>query len=329
MVSREQLRNLLDDCLLEARFERWADSYHQGKVRDIYRLADRRILITTDRQSAFDHVLGTIPLKGQVLNRIAQYWFERTADIVPNHVLQVPHASVTVAEELDMFPVEVVVRGYLTGSTETSAWTHYARGVREFCGNRLPDGMVKNQPFEAPIITPTTKSEEHDESISPEQIVERGLVDEGTWRRIEEIALELFARGQQLAAEQGLILVDTKYEMGRNAEGRIAVADEIHTPDSSRYWILDSYEERHGRGDEPESLDKEFLRLWLKEKGISDDNIPHLDDDIRVEVAGRYVDLFERVTGRTFEPDVGEDGFVRDRIERAIEPFFAPEGKPV
>ena len=328
MVSREQLRNLLDDCLIEARFERWSDSYHKGKVRDIYRLADRRILITTDRQSAFDHVLGTIPLKGQVLNRIAQYWFERTSDIVPNHVLQVPHASVTVARELDMFPVEVVVRGYLTGSTETSAWTHYARGVRELCGNRLPDGMIKNQPFEAPIITPTTKSEDHDEPISPEQIVEGGLVDEVTWRRIEGIALELFARGQRLAAEQGLILVDTKYEMGRTPEGRIAVADEIHTPDSSRYWILESYEERHGRGDEPESLDKEFLRLWLKDKGISDGHIPTLDDEIRIEVAERYLDLFERVTGQTFEPDVGEDDSVKDRIERAIEPFFALEGEP-
>ena len=329
MVSREQLRSLLDDCLPEARFERWADSYHQGKVRDIYRLPDRRILVTTDRQSAFDHVLGTIPLKGQVLNRMAQYWFERTADIVPNHILQVPHASVTVARELDMFPVEVVVRAYLTGSTETSAWTHYARGVRDLCGNRLPDGMVKNQPFEAPIITPTTKSEDHDEPISAEQIVERGLVDEETWRRIEGIALELFARGRQLAADQGLILVDTKYEMGLDPEGRIAVADEIHTPDSSRYWILDSYEERHRRGDEPESLDKEFLRLWLKEKGISDDNIPTLDDEIRIEVAGRYVDLFERVTGQSFEPDIGDDGSsARERIERAIEPFFALEGEP-
>lgn len=327
MVSREQLRNLLEDCLLEARFDRWADSYHQGKVRDIYRLPDRRILITTDRQSAFDHVLGTIPLKGQVLNRMAQYWFERTADIVPNHVLQVPHASVTVARELEMFPVEVVVRAYLTGSTETSAWTHYARGARDLCGNRLPDGMIKNQPFEAPIITPTTKSEDHDEPISPEQIVERGLVDEETWRRIEGIALELFARGRQLAADQGLILVDTKYELGLDPEGRISVADEIHTPDSSRYWILDSYEERHGRGDEPESLDKEFLRLWLKEKGISDDHIPTLDAGIRIEVAERYLDLFERVTGRTFEPDLGE-GSVKDRIERAIEPFFALEGEP-
>jgi phosphoribosylaminoimidazole-succinocarboxamide synthase len=228
---------------------------------------------------------------------------------------------VTIGEELDMFPVEIVVRGYLTGSTDTSAWTHYSRGVRDFCGNRLPEGMVKNQPFESPIITPTTKSREHDESISKPQIIERGLVEAATWEEIEEIAFAVFARGQQLAAEQGLILVDTKYEMGRNSRGQIAIADEIHTPDSSRYWIQATYQERHARGDEPESLDKEFLRLWLREKGISDDNIPPLDDDIRVQVAERYVDLFERVTGTVFEPDLGEAPLM-ERIERAIEPYF-------
>lgn len=321
LASREQLRSQLQDCLLDARFERWSDVYEKGKVRDMYRLPGKRVLITTDRQSAFDHVLGTIPLKGQVLNRIAQYWFEQTVDIVPNHVIAVPHANVTIGEELDMFPVEIVVRGYLTGSTDTSAWTHYSRGVRDFCGNRLPEGMVKNQPFESPIITPTTKSREHDESISKRQIVERGLVEAATWEQIEEIAFAVFARGQQLAAEQGLILVDTKYEMGRNAKGQIAIADEIHTPDSSRYWIQATYQERHARGDEPESLDKEFLRLWLRERGISDDNIPTLDDDIRVQVAERYVDLFERVTGTTFEPDLGEAPLM-ERIEQAIEPYF-------
>jgi len=321
LISSQRLRNQLQDCLLDARFERWSGTYQKGKVRDMYKLPGKRVLVTTDRQSAFDHVLGTIPLKGQVLNRIAQYWFEQTADIVPNHVITVPHANVTIGEELEMFPVEIVVRGYLTGSTDTSAWTHYERGVRDFCGNRLPDDMVKNQPFDAPIITPTTKSEEHDESISAEQIVERGLVEATTWKKIEEIAFAVFARGQQLAAKQGLILVDTKYEMGRNAAGNIAIADEIHTPDSSRYWIQSTYEERHHRGEEPESLDKEFLRLWLRDKGISDDNIPTLDDDIRIQVAQRYIDLFERVTGSTFEPDLGEAPLMT-RIEQAIEPYF-------
>lgn len=322
MIPREQLERELNNCFEEAYYERWHSLYKHGKVRDMYLLPDKRILIATDRQSAFDHVLGTIPLKGQVLNRLAQFWFERTRDIVANQMIAVPDANVTVAEELKLFPVEIVVRGYLTGSSDTAAWTHYARGVRLFCGVPLPDGMVKNQPFDKVIITPTTKAEDHDESISRDQIIERGLVDADTWEQIEEIALALFARGTAMAAARGLILVDTKYEMGRNAAGEIAVADEIHTPDSSRYWIRDSYFDRHNRGEEPESLDKEFLRLWLREKGISDDNIPQLDDDIRLQVAERYIDLFERVTGEEFtveETDVP----VKDRIERAIEPFMA------
>ena len=321
MVARELLHNLLDDCLLDARFDAWSNCYERGKVRDIYRLPDRRILITTDRQSAFDHVLGAIPLKGQVLNRIAQYWFEATADIVPNHVLDVPHANVTVGAELTMFPVEIVVRGYLTGSTSTSVWTHYDQGVRKFSGNALPDGMVKNEPFAQPILTPTTKSHAHDVPIAPAEIVERGLVDDDTWQQLEAVAFALYQRGVQRAAERGLILVDTKYEIGRDASGRITVADEVHTPDSSRYWIADTYEARLAAGQEPENLDKEFLRLWLKERGISDDHIPELDDDIRVEVAQRYIDTYERITGQAFEPDLG-DAPLRERIERAITPCF-------
>ena len=321
MIPREKLYDQLDNCLLDARFERWESFYKQGKVRDMYLLEDKRILITTDRQSAFDHVLGTIPLKGQVLNRIAKHWFDRTSDIAPNQVIEVPDDNVTIAEELAMIPVEVVVRAYLTGSTDTSVWTHYKKGIRDFCGLRLPDGMVKNQPFESPIITPTTKSEDHDESISPEQIVERGLVEADTWQEIELIALALFVRGSELAAEQGLILVDTKYELGFNSRGEIAVADEIHTPDSSRYWIAETYAERHQRGDEPESLDKEFLRLWLRDKGISDDNIPALDDDIRVQVAERYIDLFERVTGQPFDARTSSAP-IRERIEAAIARYF-------
>ena len=321
MISRKQIRAQLDNCLMEARYERWQDYYRKGKVRDMYLLSDKRILITTDRQSAFDHILGAIPLKGQVLNRIAQHWFEKTQDLVPNQVIAVPAANVTVAQELDMLPVEIVVRRYLTGSTDTSVWTHYDKGVRTFCGVVLPDGMVKNQPFDAPIITPTTKSEEHDESISPQQIVERGLVDRDLWELVEQTALALFARGTELATQQGLILVDTKYEMGLDQEGRLTIADEIHTPDSSRYWIGGTYEERHARGEEPESLDKEFLRLWLRERNISDDHIPELDDDIRIQVAERYIDLFERVTGTAFEAELG-DAPIQERIEKTIETYF-------
>ena len=321
MISQEQIRSQLNNCLLEAKFDRWANHYQKGKVRDIYLLEDKRILITTDRQSAFDHVLGAIPLKGQVLNKTAKYWFDQTADIVPNQVLDVPDPNVTVARELDMLPVEIVVRRYLTGSTDTSVWTNYNNGVRKFCGVDLPDGMIKNQKFEEAIITPTTKAEDHDESISPEEIVERGLVDAKRWAEVEKVALELFARGTELAAQRGLILVDTKYEMGLDPEGNLTVADEIHTPDSSRYWILDSYEDLHARGEEPESLDKEFLRLWLVDKGISDDNIPELDDEIRTQVSARYIDLFERVTGEQFETEV-DDTPILERIENNIASYF-------
>ena len=321
MIPREQIQAQLDNCLLEARFESWQQYYKKGKVRDMYLLPDKRILVTTDRQSAFDHVLGAIPLKGQVLNRMARYWFEQTADIAPNQILAVPDANVTVARELKILPVEIVVRRYMTGSSDTAIWTHYSQGVRNYCGIEIPEGMVKNQPFDAPIITPTTKSDEHDELISAQEILDQGLVDRNTWEQVEQIALALFARGTEMAAQQGLILVDTKYEMGLDEEGRITLADEIHTPDSSRYWNAATYPERHERGEEPESLDKEFLRLWLREKGISDDNIPELDDAIRIQVAERYIDLFERVTGQPFEAELG-DAPVLERIERRIAEYF-------
>ena len=321
MITQDQIRDQLQNCLMEARYEKWSSYYRQGKVRDMYLLADKRILITTDRQSAFDHVLGAIPLKGAVLNRIAQYWFDKTSDIVPNQVLEVPDPNVTVARELEMLPVEFFVRRYLTGSTDTSVWTNYDRGVRDFCGVKLPEGMVKNQRFDAAIITPTTKAEDHDESISPQQIVERGLVAEDRWEEIERVALALFARGTEMAAEQGLILVDTKYEMGLDGDGRLTIADEIHTPDSSRFWIAATYEERHANGEEPESLDKEFLRLWLRDRNISDDNIPELDDDIRVQVAERYIDLYQRVTGEPFDA-APQPVPIAERIERNIARFI-------
>ena len=321
MIAREQIMSQLNNCLLEAKYERWQKYYRRGKVRDMYLLPNKRILITTDRQSAFDYVLGAIPLKGQVLNRIALHWFEKTRDIVPNQVIAVPDPNVTIAKELNMLPVEVVVRRYLTGSSDTAIWTYYSRGTRQYCGHTLPEGMVKNQPLQAAIITPTTKSDVHDELISAHEIIARGLVSKDRWQRVEEIALALFARGAELAAQRGLILVDTKYEMGLDDEGRITVADEIHTPDSSRYWIKDTYEERFARGEEPESLDKEFLRLWLRDKGISDKHIPALDDEIRVQVAQRYMDLYERVTGESFVAELGDEP-VTARIERNIQKYF-------
>ena len=321
MVTRQQIQSQLDNCLMEAKFPQWKTQYKKGKVRDMYLLDDKRLLITTDRQSAFDHVLGAIPLKGQVLNRIAEYWFQQTEDIAPNQIIAVPDANVTVARELDILQVEVVVRKYLTGSSDTAIWTHYDNGVRQYCGHALTDGMVKNQPFDEAIITPTTKDEVHDELISREEILAQGLVPEDTWAEVEDIALKLFARGEELAAKQGLILVDTKYEMGLDAIGKVTLADEVHTPDSSRFWVLDSYEERHKNGNEPESLDKEFLRLWLRDKGISDDNIPELDADIRTQVAERYIDLYQRVTGTNFEAELG-DAPVLERIEGRIAEYM-------
>ena len=321
MITREQIQSQLDNCLLEAKFPQWEAQYKKGKVRDMYLLEDKRLLINTDRQSAFDHILGAIPLKGQVLNRIAQYWFEQTADIAPNQILSVPDANITVARELDILPVEVVVRKYLTGSSDTAIWTHYNKGVRQYCGHTLPDGMVKNQPFDEAIITPTTKDEVHDELISREDLLAQGLVPEDTWAEVEDIAFKLFARGEELAAKQGLILVDTKYEMGLDPDGKVTLADEVHTPDSSRFWVEDTYEERHARGEEPESLDKEFLRLWLRDKGISDDHLPELDDEIRIQVAERYIDLFQRVTGTEFEAEIS-DLPILERIEERIAEFI-------
>lgn len=320
MASKEVIRAQLNNCLEEARFPQWEHCYKRGKVRDMYLLPGKRIIITTDRQSAFDHVLGTIPFKGQVLNRMAQYWFGKTQHIVPNHVLAVPDANVTVAREVEILPVEVVVRAYLTGSTDTSAWMNYQAG-RDPYGLKLPPGLAKNTRFEVPVITPTSKSEGHDQPMSVAEVVEHRLVNQGIWQYVQHIALRLFALGRVLADKQGLILVDTKYEFGLDKEGNIILADEIHTPDSSRYWEAATYEERHARGEEPESLDKEFLRLWLREKGISDTNIPTLDDDIRVEVAERYINLCERITGQEFQPQLDGEP-VLARIERAIEPYF-------
>ncbi|MBI2050438.1 MAG: phosphoribosylaminoimidazolesuccinocarboxamide synthase [Parcubacteria group bacterium] len=328
MISRDVIRAQLGNCLEDAWF-RWTTHYTRGKVRDMYPLPasqdmpERRVIIATDRQSAHDHIVGTIPFYGQVRNQIALWWFSRTDDIVPNAVLAAPDENVVVMEELIMFPVEMVVRACLTGSSSTAIWTHYNNGERIFCGHRLPDGMVKNQPLPmGSIITPSTKAEDgHDKSISDEEVLAHGLVDPDTWDQLAAMALALFARGQKLAEERGLILVDTKYEFGETADGLIMIADEIHTPDSSRYWVRATYEERLRRDEEPESLDKEPLRIWLKEQGISDDHVPELTDDIRIEMAQRYIALFERITGETFVPP-DADMSIRERIEEAITPFM-------
>lgn len=260
------------ECLLED-----AEVY-RGKVRDVYKPHGRQdlvVLVATGRQSAFDRHLAMVPFKGAVLNKISMWWFEQTADIVANHALWSPEPSVLVARRSTVFPIEFVVRGYMTGSTSTSMWTHYNSGCRLYCGIALPDGMVKNQKLASPMLTPTTKGE-HDAPISPEEIVASGRLTRDEWEECAANALALFVRGQQTTAARGLILVDTKYEFGRTDDGAIILVDEVHTPDSSRYWLASSYETRFAAGLEPENIDKEFLRIWYRERcdPYNDEAIP-------------------------------------------------------
>ncbi len=244
---------------------------------------------------------------------------------MPNHIIATPDPNVTVVKEVDIIQVEVVIRAYLTGSTKTSAWVNYNNGVRDFCGNKLPEGMVKNQPFEDIILTPTTKSES-DEPIDPEGIVAQGLTTKEQWEEITEKAFAVFRQGQKIAEEHGLILVDTKYEMGWDENGMLTLADEVHTPDSSRYWLPETYEERFAKGEEPESLDKEFFRLWVREQGFEYEDKstwPEITDDVRVMLASKYIELYEKMTGNTFTlPDESD---VEARIEKNLQEYMVAE----
>lgn len=296
----ENIKRNLNNCLTKT--DLGAGRKKIGKVRDIYELADKMILISTDRQSAFDRILASIPFKGQVLNQISAWWFEKTKHIAPNHILAVPDPNVTIGKKCTVFPVEFVVRGYITGTTDTSAWMNYQKGVRFFCGHRLPEGLKKNQKFDQPIITPTTKSDEHDRPISGEEIAAEGLMSREDWNYVSAKALEIFSFGQKIAAEHGLILVDTKYEFGKDREGNILLIDELHTPDSSRYWLKDTYEEKISRGEEPDNIDKEFLRLWFKEHcdPYHDQELPPAPDDLVIELSRRYIKLYEMITNEKF-----------------------------
>ena len=284
---------------------------YSGKVRENFTKGGERIIVVTDRVSAFDVVLGTIPFKGQVLNGIAQYWFEQTAELMPNHLLDTPDAQAIKAIECEPIPVEMVVRGYLTGVSSTSIWRAYERGDRTFCGHTLAEGMKKHQKLPENIVTPSTKAPkgEHDESVSKDELFARGLVDPDTFNVLEKQALELFAFGQKKAAERGLILVDTKYELGKTPDGRIVLIDEIHTPDSSRYWFTDAYDAAMKAGENPKSMDKEFLRRWLVQQGWEGQgDPPTLPDEVRIEAAQRYIETYERVTGQTFVPQTDPPG---------------------
>ncbi len=278
---------------------------HSGKVRDLFLLSDRRILVTTDRLSAFDRILTAVPFKGQVLNQLSAFWFEQTTDIIDNHVIGVPDPNVTVAVECEPFPVEVIVRGYISGVTSTALWYRYSLGERHIYGYQFPDGLTKNQLLSEPIITPTTKGRagEHDERITCAEVVERGLLDAATWEQVQAAALAVFRRGQAIALRGGLILVDTKYEFGRAPDGRVMLIDEVHTPDSSRFWVADTYESRIEAGQEPDNFDKEFLRLWYAERGYrGDGEPPQAADDLIVQVSQRYIACYQKLTEQTFEP---------------------------
>jgi phosphoribosylaminoimidazole-succinocarboxamide synthase len=309
--SLSEIRDAIPGALLRTDIPELGERV-EGKVRDIYLQDGQRILITTDRVSAFDQVLGAIPYKGQVLNQLSAWWFRQTRHIVPNHVLSVPDPNVTIGAEAEALPVEVIVRGYVTGVTSTSLWTLYEQGVDRPYGLDLPAGLSKNDRLPEPVITPTTKATggAHDERLTNAEVVEHGLVDPGMWEQLRTVALRVFRLGQQVAAAAGLILVDTKYEFGL-IDGKLALIDEVHTPDSSRYWVADTYATGN-----PQNYDKEFLRLWFVDQGYRGDGpAPAMPDDFVAQVAARYIDAFERLTGETFDP--GEQP-AASRIRKAL-----------
>jgi phosphoribosylaminoimidazole-succinocarboxamide synthase len=321
MLSKEFIEQNLDNCLDDTSFLALPNR-KKGKVRDTYDLGDKLLLITTDRQSAFDRILASIPFKGQVLNQVSSFWFDNTKDIVANAVIGIPDPNVTLAKKCNVFPVEFVVRGYLTGSTDTAAWTQYEKGIRTICGNVLPDGMLKNQEFNKPILTPTTKSDAHDESISAEEILSRGIIEKSIWQKLEKIVFGLFQRGTFIAEQNGLILVDTKYELGMDDTGNILLIDEIHTPDSSRYWLRETYQQKIEDKQEPENIDKEFLRLWFKEHcdPYKDAVLPPAPKELVVELSTRYIKLYEMITGMEFEVETSTP--VKERLVKNLSKYL-------
>jgi len=298
-------------------------SLYKGKVRDVYNIDNEQlIMIATDKISAFDHVLPTgIPYKGQVLNQIAAQFLDATSDIVPNWKMATPDPMVTIGKMCKPFAVEMIVRGYLTGSS----WRSYKKGAREICGIAIPEGMIEHQKFESPILTPTTKAEqgEHDEDISRDEILKQGIVSEEDYLLLEKYSLELFQRGTEMAAEKGLILVDTKYEFGKK-DGRIYLIDEIHTPDSSRYFIAEGYEKKQANGEAQKQLSKEFVREWLMEQGFQGQEgqkMPEIPNEFVNKVSERYIELYEKITGNSF---VKEDlTNVPERIKKNIDAYLA------
>ena len=292
----------------------------EGKVRDIYDRGDRLILVTTDRHSSFDRIIAHIAWKGQVLNQVSAWWFERTKDIVPNHVLAIPDPNVTIGRKCTPLAIEAVVRGYLTGVTDTAAWTRYTAGERRFGGIVLPDGMRKNERLPQPLFDPTTKEASHDRTLTPEQMIAEGFISRDMFERVKQTALALFARGQELTARNGLLLVDTKYEFGTDERGQLLLIDEIHTPDSSRYWQRDSYAARFAAGEEPQYFDKEFLRLWFRDHcdPYRDATLPPAPPELVAELSRRYIAMYEQITGAKFVEGATP---IAARIERNLKAY--------
>jgi len=304
MLSSEQIGAVLPLALDKTHLS--LPERQEGKVRDWYSLeGGRKLFVTTDRLSAFDRVLARVPYKGQVLNQLSAFWFDATRDLIDNAVLAIPDPNTVVMRAVKRFPVEVVVRGYITGVTTTALWYRYSLGEREIYGYTFPDGLKKNQALPAPILTPTTKGEEgtHDERLSCAEVVSKGLVDSAVWDKVSAAALAVFRRGQELAARTGLILVDTKYELGFTPDGRVMLIDEVHTPDSSRYWKADTYRKCFDAGQEPENYDKEIVRLAYAERGYrGEGEPPRLPAELWIAASLRYISIYEMLTGKKFEP---------------------------
>lgn len=320
----------LTRVLPHARIDELPNPYF-GKVRDCYDLpatpefpAGRRILISSDRISAFDTILAAIPWKGQVLTQTARWWFEQTADICANHVVAYPDPNVVIGRRVDILPVEIVVRGYLAGSTSTSILTQYKAGKREVYGHILPEGLRDNQALPEAIITPTSKAFDggHDEPLTAAEIIDQGLLTEDQWAEVSDKALKLFARGQAMAEDRGLILVDTKYEFGVDENGAILLADEIHTPDSSRYWIADGYPAALRDGTRPPSFDKDVIRSWVVARcDPYKDPVPEIPAEMIAQTAAVYIEAYERITGQTFVPDTSGSSAL-DRVRGNLAQFF-------
>lgn len=292
--------------------------YH-GKVRDLYDLGEKLVFVTTDRYSAFDRVLASVPHKGELLTAISNWWFDATSPIVKNHVISSPDPNVIIGKKYKVIPIEMVVRGYITGVTNTSLWHNYSQGQRNFGDFTLPDGLKKNHKLPQPVFTPTTKFEEHDRNVTPAEAVKDGLVSKDIWAQLQKISMELFTFGQKTAEQKGLILVDTKYEFGQDDAGNVVLIDEVHTPDSSRYWSAKTYQASLDAGQEPENYDKEFLRLWFRDRfdPYKDTEAPEPFPEVISELTNRYIYVYEHLTGITFKPS-DMDNDVLKRIETNV-----------